>query len=232
MRPVCLEFHPNEPIFAAGLIDGRISLWGIDDSVPLWITTISELIGDVQGAGVASEVLEPVFKLSWSWASGISRLTILGGQPAGKRLTTLEFIGTPLSETDQLAATTSNTYDEYNTANIKDFVVLDSSEHILALTEEGSLISIPLSSPAKSDADIVIGPQGSLHVPYELRRPIVTGQIVGCPMEKLRQISPGFEEFKSKTMANGGVSHLHISKDAPDPRLVKVCPSSQNINCL
>ncbi|KIM31698.1 hypothetical protein M408DRAFT_327156 [Serendipita vermifera MAFF 305830] len=218
LRPVCLAFHPKESIFAAGLMDGRIAFWSLEDSVPLWVTTISELIGEVLDPGAAPKEREPVFKLSWSSLSMGTQLTILGGQPAGRRLITLEFAGTPFSETDQLVSKSSITYDDFDTENIKDFVV---AECILALKDDGSVI--PILSPSSTTTDDPIPSQvtHSLYVPYELRRPIFLGQATTCSLEQLRQILPDLGDFNSKLIANGGVSYPHLSKDGPDPRLAK-----------
>jgi hypothetical protein len=217
LRPVCLAFHPHEPIFVAGLTDGKFAFWCIDDGVPLFVTTIFELTGDPHQPEDVSRVVAPVFKIAWSRISRNSQLFlhILGGQPAGRRLTTLEFTGTPFSETDQLIPKSVAAYEHYDTAKMKDFVVLEDSEHILVLNEDGSLLFIPFTGEQQA--------KPTLYIPYELRRCSTIGQTVTCSLEKLRQISPPENEPKQKGFAAGGVARPHSSKDGPDPRLVKVC---------
>jgi len=230
LHPVCLAFHPRESIFVAGLADGKFAFWSTNDGTPLFFTTLFELTCQTQQADQVPEPLEPVFKLTWSWVAAKSQLFlhILGGQPVGRRLTTLEFAGTPFSEMDQLVAKSSFTYEEYDTVGVKDFIVLDDSGYILALNEDGSLLFVPFSGDRKmpnsgqAAQSTAAAATDALYIPYELRTHIVTGQTATCSMEKLRRISPPEYQQKQKPLASGGIARFHSSKDGLDPRLVKV----------
>lgn len=205
------------------MADGKFAFWNIGDGVPLFVTTNFELTDERHQAEGVSEVLEPVFKLAWSQVPGTSRLFlhILGGRPAGRRLTTLEFDGTPFSETDQLVPKSTIYYKDYDTASIKDFVVLEDSGHILVLNEDESLLFIPFTA----EQDIQESDQraiDALCIPYELRRHNIICQTAVCSLEKLQQIFPPESQRRQKGFAKGGMARSHTSKDGPDPRLVKV----------
>lgn len=227
LRPVCLGFHPNEDILVAGLLDGRLVFWSSDEPIPLWITTIPELLGEENKDGKKPE---PVFKLLWTASSGRSSLIVLGGRPAGQsRLVTLHFDATPFSSREQLIPQSVTTYDESKSAAVKDFILLPHSGFLLALVDNGSATLLP-SFPSSGNGEklaeglqsMTLDNPGSF-LPYELYPPSIQGQVSICSNERIRFFESLSGNYVVKPLASGGLARPYIRGHGPDPRLSKVC---------
>lgn len=216
-QPVCLAFHPSEDVFVAGLADGKICFWGIDDPTPLWVTTISELTDEKVGG---DKTLLPVFKISWTPSKGSSNLTILGGRAAGQStLNTLQFANTPFNTIDQLVPSSGRSYDELSSLNIKDFVVITETNHILVLDSNGNLTCTRLIN--KTAASHKAQENRLPYLPFLSRPAVISAQAVSASIHSSKTLLASDRLLYG--LAGGGISRPVIRPDGPDPRLSKVC---------
>lgn len=186
--------------------------WGIDDPTPLWVTTISELIGESKDGGL-NETLLPVFKISWTPSTECSNLTILGGRVPGQTtLSTLVFSNASLSSVDQLVPTSNRIYEELGTRDIKDFVVLTESDQVLVLDSAAQITRVNLANNS-SESSIP-------YLPFLLRPPIVSLETILVSTQASKTLLAGDKPLSA--LVKGGISRPVIRTDGPDPRLSKV----------
>ncbi|KAG8869891.1 hypothetical protein FRC20_000693 [Serendipita sp. 405] len=216
LHPVCLSMHPQESVFVAGTLDGRLVFWNISETEPLWVTTISELVGELKEDQVEERSLEPIFKLSWTLSDSGSSLTILGGRGGNQsRLTTLGFSSTSFLTLDQLVPEKTVIHDPSLCEDISDFVVITREKRILTL-QKNSTVVIFGSEDRVDNGEASPGPLEEPFIPYQFRSSILAGYVLECSSD----IPPQFIQFNDVTsIATGG---LAISKDGPDSRLSKL----------
>lgn len=211
------------------MLDGRLAFWGLNESIPFWVTTASEISGEEAKSDPKSD-LEPVFKLLWTASEGGSNLTILGGKPAGQpRLITLHFDATPFASREQLIAQNVTQYDRdvQKSADVKDIIFLAHSGVLLSLAENGHVTLLqhsntPLDIQAKKDQSLTLETSG-LSRPLELYPPVLSGQVALCSSERTRFFESIFNKEFAQGLAGGGIARPPIQKYGPDPRLSKVC---------
>jgi hypothetical protein len=210
--PVCLTFHPSEDVFVAGLADGRLCFWGIDDPTPLWVTTISELADEKKDEDTDVTLL-PIFKIEWTPSVGCSNMTILGGCPAGKTtLRTLTISNTPLHSVDQLIPTSTRAYDELSVLDIRDFAVLTESGQVLVLDSDNCVTCVSLTNkPSRKSTP---------YLPFLLRPPLVSSEVTFASTHVSKTLLESGKPLSA--LAKGGISRPVIHTDGPDPRLSKV----------
>jgi hypothetical protein len=208
----------------AGLQDGTLVFWDFIDSLPLWMTTASELLDEKQSDGKKSE---PVFKLLWTASAGGSNLIILGGRPAGRsRLVTLHFDASPFSSREQLTPQSVTTYEEYRSGDLKDFIYFARSDHLLALADNGVVTLLPGSQASMNPRQLAEEFQTmtleKVGLPYELYPPSSLGQLCICSNDRIRVLESNNVKQKANPLANGALALPRFQKHGPDPRLSKV----------
>jgi hypothetical protein len=201
--------------------------WDFFNPLPLWMTTVSELLDEKQSDGKKSE---PVFKLLWIASAGGSNLIILGGRPSGcSRLVTLHFDATPFSSREQLTPQSITTYEEYKSGNLKDFIHLARSNQILALADNGVVTLLPGSQAPMKPHDLTQGFQimtldnAGTFLPYELYPPSNSGHLWVCSNDRIRVLESNDEKRIASALAGGALARPRIQEHGPDPRLSKAC---------
>ncbi|KAG8833949.1 hypothetical protein FRC17_009820 [Serendipita sp. 399] len=212
-HPVCLSMHPGESIFAAGTLDGRLVFWSLSESEPLWLTTVSELLGELREGEAEERSLEPIFKLSWSLLENGSCLTVLGGRSRDQsRLTAFVFSTAPFSTLEQLVPDNTIIFDPSLCDDIDDFVGMSQPNQVLVLKKSGSVL--PIRAGDRTDS-------GEPLLPYQFRPCILTGYVIHCPPD----MPPRFtEREEGESIATGGLALPHLTKGGSDARLSKYDP--------
>lgn len=211
-QPVCLALHPHEDIFMSGLADGRLAIWNTAEQEPLWITTVSELVGSPTSHSSTQASLSPVFKLSWRRLDSGSRLTVLGGNiPDEPPIITLDFSSTPFDSLENLMASNYHRHI-LSPRPINDFIDNPLSENLLLLTSDSKLELLDLSQEG-----VGRGAQSDLPY-YQMRPPVKMARLVNCHTE----MPVSFMNAENqRSIASGGLARPHQVSGGPNVKLAK-----------